>query len=240
MKVSIVSLGRLGQRLYRAFDELGYQVFGTYHSTPKNYLNEIQYDFLNDEIPTSINECDLLVFNLTPSSIVSLEKFKKFLSKLKTQKIIFISSTSVYGNQGEVDEDTLPSPMTKSGELLLACEEELLNYSFNSTVIRPSGIYSEISHPGKYLSARTIETHKDAKVNLIDINEIVAIVLSVYKNDYKVINATNGNHPNKIQYYTKFCLNKSLVPPKFIENNSKELKTINTKFEEFKIRTKLP
>ena len=125
MKVSIIALGRLGRKFYEWADSK-HEVIGTYNTTIKENYKSVQYDFLNSNLPNDIQNSDILLFNLTPSAIQSVTFFKSFLDEIKTKKLIFVTSTSVYGMQGEVDEDTTPIPETDSGKLLYECEKNSL------------------------------------------------------------------------------------------------------------------
>ena len=116
-------------------------MLGTFHSKAKGLEGEIEYDFIKDTIPREIQDSDILIFNLTPSAIKSIENFQSFIQNIRTKRLIFISSTSVYGMQGEVDEDTPTFPESDSGKLLQSCELTLLSNKSNSCVIRPAGIY---------------------------------------------------------------------------------------------------
>ena len=62
---------------------------------------------------------------------------------LQVRRVVFVSSTSVYGDSLEpwVDEATPARPKNFSGEILLEAEQTVLASPFQPTVVRFSGIY---------------------------------------------------------------------------------------------------
>lgn len=240
MKYCIVALGKLGSRLYSALASKENQVIGTYKKNAKNLENEVYFDYLSEQIPSQIIQSDVLVFNLTPSVIQSVDLFKSFISKIDTKHFIFISSTSVYGMQGHVDEEVDPIAQTSSGKLLKECEDYLLEKNFKATIIRPSGLYCNIKHPGFYLAGKEVNINGLESVNLIHYDDLVEIILKSVNLDIKVINASNIHHPKKGEYYTDFCIRNNLPAPIFKTENNKNDKIVNTKYQQFKIDRKLP
>ncbi len=238
-KYIIISLGRLGQAFYHSVVN-HHQVLGTYCTHAKSLDGEVQYNFQCDSIPNALENSDVVLFNLTPSTIKDITYFKRFLSSIKTKKFIFISSTSVYGNQGEVDEDTEALPETSSGKLLRECEQLLLNSDLDVAIIRPSGLYSDNFHPGKYMAGRTLDINGASSVNLIHIDDLVKIINVAKEKKYPIINATNINHPSKKEYYVKYCETNNLAIPKFLNKDIVQDKIIHTKYKEFEVQNVLP
>lgn len=62
---------------------------------------------------------------------------------VEPRRIIFVSSTAVYGNDdgGWIDESTPPSPSTATGAVLRETEELLIDRAPQSVLLRLSGIY---------------------------------------------------------------------------------------------------
>lgn len=238
-KIAIISLGRLGKVLYKELIELGHQVVGTYHSKPKNIPGEIPYDYTLDTLPVEILNSDIIIFNLTPSTIGTKEKFSRFLDQIPDKKLIFVSSTSVYGMQGDIDEDSPLVPDTSSGKFLKDCEQIILDHNNLSQIIRPAGLYSESMHPGDYLSGRDLPYDGMAVVNLISISEVSQLILKLMRTDIRVLNAVNTHHPNKKEYYTDYCKRKGLALPIF-GSESKGDKKVLSKYHDFIISSELP
>ena len=238
MKISIIALGWLGNSLYDSLVELEHKVIGTYFSAPKGKSNEIFFDFNDVKIPDEILNSELIIFNLTPTSIQSFERFEQFISNFG-QEIIFISSTSVYGQSGKVTEQTKPEPMTKNGKLLLKCEE-LLSARGSSTVIRPGGLYGDDRHPGKSLSGKTEIKGANSPLNLTSQVDLINIIIKcITPSHIDVINAINENHPSKKEYYQGYCRRNSLSLPEYADDTTIS-KQVDTIFPVFKISSALP
>jgi hypothetical protein len=238
MKIGIIALGWLGESLYD-FWEKKYQVVGTYFHHPKNKTHEIFYNWTSQDIPNEIQNCDLIVLNLTPTTIQNETNLSLFLQKIKA-RIVFISSTSVYGDQGVVNEHTNPNPSDHSGKLLLACEKLVLNHRKDNIVIRPAGLYGKNRHPGKFLAGKKLNYNGLSALNLIGLSDLINIIdQAILQKSINVINAVNLNHPTKRDYYNDFCQRNLLEIP-YWSQNSHEDKTITTLYPQFQISSELP
>ena len=140
------------------------------------------------------------------------------------QRVLFISSTSVYGtseirtDSNELTEKSEPNPLTESAKQLLQAEQLLLqNKAFKTTILRPGGLLGEDRHPIFMLSGRTGLKGANQPVNLIhrkEILKIIGLLLSEnWPDDY--INLVYPHHPNKQDYYTREALLRSLDPPQY-------------------------
>lgn len=240
-KVSIISLGWLGQELYKNLEKQGYKVFGTYHNSPKGFSNELQYDFNNDDIPPEVLNSDFIVFNLPPSKITNIERLDFFIKRLSNQKLIFISSTSVYGSQGNVDESTPPKPETKNGIFLFESEELIKKCMKSYFIIRSAGQIGGDRHPGRFLSGRKNLDGGKSLVNLVSRIDLIEIINKVIlKNENIIVNAVNSSHPTKKDYYTKYCEDNKLPIPHYHDaDQGSENKVISTRYNEFFVSTKL-
>src|SRR5690606_39022244 len=107
----------------------------------------------------------------------SEEKFSEKIAKLlpyiensSIQKVIFVSSTSVYGEEsGMITEATIPQPTTPSAKELIAAEALLRNAKaqFATTVIRFGGLIGEDRHPVKFLSGKKNLANPKGNINFI-------------------------------------------------------------------------
>ncbi|MDX1598480.1 MAG: SDR family oxidoreductase [Marinobacter sp.] len=110
----------------------------------------MQADQLNDVLPERL---DAVVYCLTPSSydeqgyqdayVNGLNNLLCALSGQTLQRLIFISSTSVYAQDDDswVDESSPTKPSRFSGQTILTGEKVALESGFPSTIVRFSGIY---------------------------------------------------------------------------------------------------
>ncbi|MCG2582381.1 MAG: NAD-dependent epimerase/dehydratase family protein [Marinobacter sp.] len=110
----------------------------------------MQADQLHAVIPDRL---DAVIYCLTPSSydeqgyqdayINGLNNLLRELSGQTLQRLIFISSTSVYAQDDDswVDESSPTKPSRFSGQTILAGEKVALDSGFPTTIVRFSGIY---------------------------------------------------------------------------------------------------
>jgi hypothetical protein len=88
-----------------------------------------------------------------PPQVGLLEFLKELYKQKKHQKIIFISSTSVYGN-GEVTENSDLIGKPRSGEYLILCERFLKDRE--SLIIRPCGLVDNERNPAHFFKNNLI------------------------------------------------------------------------------------
>ena len=142
-----------------------------------------------------------------------------FIIKSTVQNVLFVSSTSVYGeNQGTVDESTKPEPETESGKQLLECESLLKsNSNFKTTILRFGGLIGSDRQPGKYLAGRENLENPDSPVNLIHQKDCIGIILKIIESDYwnETFNAVSPFHPSRESYYSQKAADLNLPLPKF-------------------------
>ena len=139
--ISILGLGYLGLPLAQKCYEQGSQVAAIKRNLTSDDINlPIELDIIDlnqDDIFHSsalwqnhINKPTWFCL-LPPSSLNhyadTLKKWIQLAERCKVQHIIFTGSTSVYGNQARVcDETTPPDPQTESARQILAVEQALL------------------------------------------------------------------------------------------------------------------
>ncbi len=240
-KITIISLGWLGIKLYKELlNTEAYHVSGSYHSDKKNIEDEFQYDINeSSELPKKIKDADVVFFNLPPSKIHNIKKLKSFLDEIQDKELIFISSTSVYGQEGTYNEDDLPVPESKNGKFLVDIEKYITDKFKKYNIIRPGGLYGEDRHPAKYLSGKDVSYSQKEVVNLISDRDLLKIIKMSMTVNNKIINAVNSNHPSKRECYRKSAEKLGISPPNFSDKKDAIKRIINTKYEDFKISTSL-
>lgn len=157
---------------------------------------------------------DILVINITSKSVDAFTQLISRIEKSTIQQVLFISSTSVYGNSSKLDLE----PLTEENlEQLKACplleiEKLFLNNDhFKTTVVRFSGLIGYQRHPGRFfLSAdendvvycKTIK-NPDAQVNMIHRDDCIGIIHSIIQQDCwgELFNACASQHPTRRAFY---------------------------------------
>lgn len=236
MKITIIALGRLGNKLLKFWKDKGHEVSGSYFSSGKG---DFYLDIGQNKIPKEIETAQIVFFNLTPSGVGSLKNLENFLSMVSHKRFIFISSTSVYGPQGVVDELTKPLPENQSGQFLVECEKLVKIFCPNHLIIRPAGLYGENRHPGKYLSGSNLNPNHP--VNLVGEDDLIQLIDNSFEQkEINLLNAVNSHHPSKKEYYQGYCQKMGLLIPNFKNDSDPRFKIVKTKHLEFEISSILP
>lgn len=260
-QISILGCGWLGLPLAKRLLEKGNSVKGS--TTSENKLSILEKAEINpflvalesESVSESINdflfESEILIIDIPPKlrtvdpsseKKVFVEKIKNlipFIEKSSVKKVLFVSSTSVYGDENDfITEETIPNPETESGKQLILSENILLeNKNFQTTILRFGGLIGEDRHPVKHLSGKENLENPDAPVNLIHQNDCIGIIEAIINQSKwnEIFNAVAPFHLTREEYYTKKAEEQNLVLPKFSSQKSNIKKTISSE----KIQTNL-
>ena len=235
--IGVIGCGWLGFSLAKTIVAAGYTVKGTTTSSEKleklttanidSYVIKLHETNIEGDISGFLSNVDSLIINIPPrlrknangNYVAKIELLLAEIKKATLKKVIFISSTSVYGNiSGEVTEETIPQPKTASGKQLLECENLLLKQTnFKTSVIRFGGLIGPERHPITMLSGRVGLTNGEEPVNLIHRDDCIHMIMTILKNDYwgQVFNGVYPLHPTKKEYYTKEAIKRNLEVPKY-------------------------
>lgn len=256
-KISILGCGWLGLPLAKKLIKKGHSVNGS--TTSQNKLSILENAGINpfllalesESISESINEfldkSDILIIDIPPklrgsnadssdsSKKIFVEKIKNlipFIEKSTVKKVLFVSSTSVYGDENDIiTEETNPNPETESGKQLLLAEATLQNnQNFETTILRFGGLIGEDRHPVKFLAGRENLENPDAPVNLIHQNDCIGIIEEIINQSKwnEVFNAVAPFHPTREKYYTQQAKEQNLILPKFSPEKSNIKKVISS------------
>lgn len=152
----IVGAGKLGQRFYQYLKSLDQPTI-TLSRSPKGWSeHHICYDLLHDEqaLP-KLPRLRAVFIILAPGArnesayrqtyITAVSNLIALLHQQQTDfHCVIVSSTSVYGGNTEpvINEETRPIPDSFSGQILLEAEENVKNLHPDTSIVRPSGLYS--------------------------------------------------------------------------------------------------
>jgi nucleoside-diphosphate-sugar epimerase len=264
IKISILGCGWLGLPLAKSLLSKGYEVKGSTTSESKlkvlknagisPFQIQLEEHQIIGTIEDFLKETNVLVIDIPPGlrREVSTSNEMTFVNKVKTlipfieksgiQKVVFVSSTSVYGDGFpivEITEETKPNPDTESGKQL-AITETLLqsNSHFKTTVIRFGGLLGDDRHPIKFLAGRTNVENPDAPVNMIEREDCIGIIEKILKysetseqhdNWGETFNAVAPQHPTRKAYYHKKAEIFNLPLPTFAEDSESKGKIISSK-----------
>ncbi|MBS9462822.1 NAD(P)H-binding protein [Flagellimonas sp. 389] len=238
-KIGVLGCGWLGFPLAKHFIAKNHEVHGT--TTSEHKLKELKeagispYDIalsatkIEGDIQSFLSHIDVLILNIPPrlrgenkeSFIEKIRLLYNAIKKSTIAKLIFVSSTSVYGNvEGEVTEDTRPEPVTESGKQLLQCEQLFINdEALESTIIRFGGLIGPTRHPVMMLSRRQNLKNGNDPVNLIHLKDCIHLIDTIIENNYwnEVFNGVYPLHPSKKEYYTDEAIKRGLNIPEYSE-----------------------
>jgi len=238
-KLSIISLGWLGAEVYKKFSKK-FLCSGSYNSSSKQIENEYFFDINKRDYPLEVDEADIIFFNIPPSKIENLKSLGLFFERIKSKRVILISSTSVYEQEGINTEATPIRAKGARAQKQFEIESLLQEYVKDFLIIRCGGLYGKERHPGYFLSGRKDISGGLDPINLVGIDDLISLFDKVLdSSSEKIINAVNTNHPRKSDYYKSFCIDQSLEVPSFKMELSSN-KIIETQFKDYKIASQLP
>ena len=240
-KISILGCGWLGIPLAEALIKNGFSVSGSTTSIEKisllqnlgvePFLLSIEGKEIKGDVLSFLKESSVLIIDIPPklrgnladNFVEKIAVLIPFIEKSNVKKVLFVSSTSVYGDSNKtVFETTIPFPESENGKQLLASEKLLKeNKNFKTSVIRFGGLIGKDRHPVTFLAGRNNLENPNAPINLIHLDDCIGIILKILKSNFwnETLNAVAPFHPNREEYYTKKAKEFNIEPPIF--NHSK-------------------
>ena len=257
--ISILGCGWLGLPLAKKLIENGFSIKGSTTSEEKlvaleenkiqPYLIALHEDKIIGNTADFLNESEILIINIPPK--LRGAQSENFVSKIKNliieiekseiKKVLFISSTSVYGDTFpivELNEDAIPNPDSEGGKQLLEVEQLLQsNKNFKTTVVRFGGLIGIDRHPIKFLAGRENVENPEAPINFIHQEDCIGIIEKLINeglrqaqsdnlNWNETFNAVAPEHPTRADYYHKKALEMNLKVPTFVKDSKSKGKII--------------
>jgi len=245
-QISILGCGWLGFPLAKFLLEKNYKINGSttnpskldflHKKGIKSFLIELNPELKN---AGKFFHAETLIINIPPPRVENKIEFHKkqvesILSEAKKsplKNILFVSSTSVYGNiNKEIAEEDETFPETESGKALAEVEKLLRNETdINITILRFGGLIGYERNPGNFLADKTNLKDGSAPVNLIHRDDCVSIIYNIIENKIwnETFNACMPEHPAKKEFYTAAALKLNLIPPQFDEDEKTSYKIIS-------------
>lgn len=224
-KISILGCGWLGKHLAISFLEDGFSVKGSTTSEEKiETLEELDIDTYlvniseNEEYDAFLHS-DILIVAITSKDIDGFENLISQIQESSIQKVIFISSTSVYPRVNKVmtEEDKVVEnhPLVEIENLFKE------NIFFETTIIRFAGLFGGERQPANWFkNGRKIPQPKGF-VNMIHREDCIEIIHEIINQNCwnETFNACANHHPTRGEFYTLAKLSKGFEVPEF-ENNA--------------------
>ena len=233
--ISIVGCGWLGTPLAQTFLQDGMIVKGSTTSQQKTDLLKglgIKPYLLKLPSETTIEpalfDADFLVINLPPgrrnpnvvhdypAAIGQISDAVKTNPRIK--KIIFISSTSVYGESLNIIDETTPTiPETESGRALVRAEALIEDIGKSYVLLRFGGLAGPGRHPGRFLAGKSGLFSGDQVVNFLHLDDAIGVIRCFINDRFEqeIFNVVSPMHPRKKDFYNKMSEMLGLEPPDF-------------------------
>lgn len=145
-------------------------------------------------------------------------------------RIIFTSSTSVYGKEGErVKESSPREPVTASGRVLKELEDWLHQLPGTSVdILRLAGLVGPERHPGRFFAGKSAPDGQQG-VNLVHLEDVISaitLLLQMPKGGH-IYNLCAPEHPARGVFYPQMARELGLAAPVFSESGSGKGKIID-------------
>lgn len=179
-------------------------------------LNENDFSFLDELLDTNY-----LFINYPPSKfddyIGFLDRIYKHEKIKNIEKIIFISSTSIYPNiEGNFDENFVINDSNSK----IVFEAEKLVENRSDVIFRVSGLVGGNRYFGKRSSNKVVEFPKSI-INFVHRNDVInATKFIIEKNLNGIFNLCSKEHPTKEEIYTFNSKKYDFEIPIFLDNKS--------------------
>jgi len=233
-RVSVLGCGWLGKPLAISLLDEGYSVKGSTTTEEKLELlemNNIAPYIVNisefEEFDSFLNS-DILIIAITSKDVDGFQNLISQIENSGVQKVIFISSTSVYGRLNKVmtEEDAvLKTPLTEIEDLFRQ------NNFFETTIIRFAGLFGDERQPFNWFkNGRKIPQPKGF-VNMIHKEDCIEIIHTIIDQNCwdQTFNACSNHHPTRREFYTIAKLSNDFEVPEFEDNEVLEWKIISSK-----------
>ena len=247
-QISILGCGWLGLPLAKALLKKGFLVKGSTTSMEKipliktagiePFIIQLEEKKISDSITDFLADSQILIVDIPPklrgnsneNFVAKIATLIPFIENSTIEKVLFVSSTSVYGeDNGLVTDETTLNPDTEGGRQLAIVESLLQkNSRFETTILRFGGLIGEDRNPVRFLSGRENIENPDAPINLIHQEDCIGIIEKIIELDSwnKTYNAVAPFHPTRKEYYTQKAIDLNLALPKFAASNTMAGKTI--------------
>ncbi|QGX91755.1 SDR family oxidoreductase [Tatumella sp. TA1] len=237
-KIAIVGLGWLGMPLALALSQRGYEVQGSKTSDDGvlaarrcgidavKLVTTPNIDCDADELD-ELMSADTLIITLPASR--SSEGGEHYVNAVQNlvdsalaggvQRVIFTSSTSVYGDQqGEVVEASPLLPVTPAGKRLVTLEQWLHQLpGIDIDILRLSGLVGPDRHPGRFLAGRSGVKQGNHPVNLVHLDDVIEAIIALLASPSlgSTFNLSAAVHPRRDEFYPFVAKQLGLEPPTF-------------------------
>jgi len=187
----------------------------------------IDIERLSSNIQTFL-QANVLIINIPSKNMDNFINLIKETEKSKVEKVLFVSSTSVYENKNKTisesdGEESILSP-------LLTIENMFRNSSnIKTTIVRFGGLIGYSRNPAMFFCNGRLVHNPDSNVNLIHRDDCIEIISQIVEQEVwgEVFNCCADTHPTKREFYTQVAKSIGLPVPEFVNEGEKSFKIIS-------------
>jgi len=231
--VSVLGCGWLGMPLAISLLDEGYSVKGSTTTEKKVSLLEINnidpylLDVASFEEFDDFLDSDILIIAITSKDIDGFESLISQIENSSIQKVIFVSSTSVYGRRNKVmteEDEVLQMPLSQIENLFRE------NTFFETTILRFAGLFGDERHPSNWFKNERKIPQPKGFVNMIHKEDCIEIIHEIIDQNCwnETFNACSNHHPTRREFYTIAKLSNDFEVPKFEDNDVYKWKIISS------------
>jgi nucleoside-diphosphate-sugar epimerase len=205
----------------------------------KEQLQPFLVQIDNNKISGDLNaflETDVLVicvpYGQQKNNIKAYQELAQAVAFSPINKVVFISSTSVYAACNSAVSESENTPLNPDKHGLVALENLFLQHpNFQTNVLRFSGLIGGTRNPGDFFKEGRVVQNGLAPINLIHLDDCVGILCKMLKGSHwgEVFNAAADSHPTRKEFYTAAALKLGKKPAVFMENLDFSYKTVSSK-----------
>lgn len=245
--IAVVGCGWLGFPFAKEMIKKGWRIRGS--TTTEAKLKKlksygIEPFMLNfpaqNRIDISHFQVDYLVINIPPGRRDSkvLENYSKIISWIleaaknadTIRKIVFVSSTSVYGNSSDlIAENSKTLPQSGTGTAILEAEKLIIKSGIPTIILRYGGLAGPQRHPGRFLAGQKGLTSGNQSINYLHLEDAIGVINYMIDHpiENEIFNVVAPIHPTKMEFYTKMAKSIKLEAPTFIDSTDQRRKEIS-------------
>ena len=194
-------------------------------------VKTIQIDFDKSTDNMSYVEGSVIVYMAPPDTLnlkdTRLNKFLKNISNYEVKKLIYISTSGVYGdcNGNIVKEDNQLNPLTDRAKRRADAESQIKTYckrnNIGGIIFRVPGIYGRNRLPIKRVMDRDplIKIEESRTTNLIHISDLTRLVIKAFElsnKETEIINVSDGKAIKTTKYYEIIYKALNIKLPEYI------------------------
>lgn len=235
LEISILGCGWLGMPLAFSLMKKGFKVNGSTTSVNKlkTLENEgitpylIDLDNLENNSSNFLN-VEVLIIAVTTKNIDNFKKLIQKIEKSQVEKVLFVSSTSVYNNSNQTVTEETPIKDCPLGNIEQLFKE---NTSFKTTILRFGGLFGYNRIPANFIPSNREIKNPEGFINFINRDDCISIIEQIIlKNVWgEILNACADSHPKRRDFYTLENHKLGRKTPLFDENSINEYKIISSK-----------